>query len=182
VTSFSFAQELEEDVDDSGGSAPATYSEYVLVEDDSGTITLAIPTEWSDVQGGRWMIDEVDYGPTITAAPDIEAWVNGWATPGVFFGASSSLRAELDVNGILDLSDFSDVCTLDARYDYEDPLYVGAYDVYNECGGEGSTFIQLAAEPADGSYILLLQMVLVGDADLEAIDQILNTFQVVGEL
>ncbi len=182
VTSFSFAQELEEDVDDSGGSAPATYSEYVPVEDDSGTITLAIPTEWSDVQSGRWMIDEVDYGPTITAAPDIEAWVNGWATPGVFFGASSSLRAELDVNGILDLSDFSDVCTLDARYDYEDPLYIGAYDVYNECGGEGSTFIQLAAEPADGSYILLLQMVLVGDADLEAIDQILNTFQVVGEL
>jgi serine protease Do len=92
------------------------------------------------------------------------------------------LRAELDVNGILDLSDFGDVCTLDTRYDYEDPLYTGAYDVYHECGGEGSTFIQLAAEPADGSYILFLQMVLVGDADLEAIDQILNTFQVIGEL
>jgi serine protease Do len=186
VQSFSFAEELAEDVEDAegggGGGDGATYSEYVPVEDESGTITVAIPAEWSDVQPGRWIIDEVDYGPTITAAPNIDDWVNGWATPGVFFGASSTLRAELDVPGILDLSDFSDVCTLDTRYDYEDPLYTGAYDVYHECGGEGSTFIQLAAEPADGSYILFLQMVLVGDADLEAIDQILNTFQVIGEL
>lgn len=181
VTSFSFAQELEEEVD-AGGTAPTTYAEYVVVEDDTGAITMSIPAEWSEQQSGRWLVDGTDFGPSVTAAPDIDAWVNGWATPGVFFGASSTLRGQFDVNGILDQSDFSDTCTLDARYDYEDPLYIGAYDVYTDCADAGSTFIQLAAEPADGSFILFLQIVLVGDADLEALDQILNTFQVVGEL
>ena len=186
--SFSFAQELEEEVPDEGGggggggAGGTAYSEYVPVEDDTGTIALSIPAEWAEVQSGAWVINETEYGPSITAAPNIEEWVNGWATPGVFFGASSTLRAELDVNSILDVSDFSDVCTYDGRSDYEDPLYVGAFDVYSECGGEGSSFIQLAAEPPDGSYILFLQMVLVSEADLEAIDMILNTFQVIGSL
>jgi serine protease Do len=187
-TSFSFAQELEEEVPDEGagggggGEVPA-YSEFVPVEDDTGTITVSVPAEWAEVQSGVWVIDGTEYGPSITAAPDINAWVEGWVTPGVFFGASSTLRQELDVNGILDASDFSDACTYDARYEYEDPLYVGAYDVYTECGEEGvSSFVQLAAEPADGSYILFLQIVLVSDADLEAIDMILNTFQVIGSL
>ena len=40
----------------------------------------------------------------------------------------------------------------------------------------------LAAEPADGAYIMLLQIVLVGEADAEALDQILNTFQVTGAI
>jgi len=187
-TSFSFAQELEEDVPDDGGGGGggggegSAYSEFVPVEDESGTITVSVPAEWAEVQSGVWVIDGTEYGPSITAAPNIDDWVNGWATPGVFFGASSTLRAELDVNGILDASDFTDVCTYDARYEYEDPLYTGAYDVYNECGGEGSSFVQLAAEPADGSFILFLQIVLVSDADLEAIDMILNTFQVIGAL
>jgi len=182
-TSFSFAEEIGEEVEDQGGgTSPTQYSEYVAIEDDTGTITMAVPAEWSDTQGGAWAIEGTEHGPSITASPDIDAWVNGWATPGIFFGASSTLRADFDVPTMLDANDFTDVCTYDARYDYEDPLYVGAYDLYTECGGEGSTFVVLAAEPADGAYIMLLQVVLVGEADAEALDQILNTFQVIGAL
>ncbi len=183
VQSFSFAEEIGEEVEETGdGSSPTQYSEYVPIEDDTGTIAMSIPAEWSDTIGGAWEIEGTEYGPSITAAPDIEAWVNGWATPGIFFGASSELRAEFDVQAMLDANDFTDVCTYDARYEYEDPLYTGAYDLYTECGGEGSTFVVLAAEPADGAYIMLLQVVLVGEADAEALDQILNTFQVIGAL
>lgn len=184
VTSFSFAQEIGQEVEETGGGeGVATYSEFVTVEDDTGTITMSVPVEWSELRGGSWTIEEIVYGPSITAAPDIEAWVNGWATPGIFFGASSTLRSEFDtVPTMLDANDFNDVCTYDARYDYEDPLYVGAYDLYTECGGEGSTFVVLAAEPADGAYMMLLQVVLVGEADAAALDQILNTFQVIGAL
>jgi serine protease Do len=182
-TSFSFAEEIGEAVEEEGGgTAPTQYAEYVPIEDDTGTIVMMIPAEWSETQGGPWLIEGTEYGPSITAAPDIDAWVNGWATPGIFFGASTTLRADFDVQTMLDANDFSGVCTYDARYDYEDPLYVGAYDLYTECGGEGSTFVVLAAEPADGAFIMLLQVVLVGEADAEALDQILNTFQVIGAL
>lgn len=183
MTSFSFAQEIGQEVDETGaGTGASTYSEYVTIQDDTGTIALNVPAEWAEVQGGAWVIDGTEVGPSITASSDIDAWIEGWATPGMFFAASSSLRSQYDVPGMLDANDFNEVCTYDDRFDYEDPLYIGAYDLYTECGGEGSTFVVLAAEPADGAYIMLLQVVLVSEADAEALDQILNTFQVVGEL
>ena len=183
VTSFSFAEEIGEEVEETGdGSSPTQYSEYVPIEDDTGTLAMTIPAEWSETIGGPWLIEGTEHGPSITASPDIDAWIDGWATPGIFFGASTSLRADFDVATMLDANDFTDVCSYDARYEYEDPLYVGAYDLYTECGGEGSTFVVLAAEPADGAYIMLLQVVLVGEADAEALDNILNTFQVIGAI
>lgn len=101
-----------------------------------------------------------------------------WTTPGIFFGASASLRAEFDFETMLDANDFSDECTYDSRNPYEDPLYTGGYHLYNDCGGTGSTLVVLAAEPEDGAYIMLIQVVLVSEADTE----VLETFQVIGQL
>ena len=42
--------------------------------------------------------------------------------------------------------------------------------------------INLIAVPEDRSFIMLLQVSVVSDADLDALDHILNTFQVVGDL
>ncbi len=178
--SFSFANELDEEVTD-GGTGTATY-DYVDVEDDSGTIAMSIPSEWSAIDGSIWVAGEEEVGPGIVATTDMERWNNGWDVPGIFFGASSTLRADYDVNGLLDAFDFAEACTYDARYEYEDPLYTGAYDLYSDCGGESNTFVVLAAEPEDGAYIMLLQVVVITDADAEALDTILNTFQVVGDL
>lgn len=179
--SFSFAQELGDDVDGGGGEEPVTY-DYVDVTDDSGAITMSVPSDWGDVDGSAWLDGDSEVGPGIIATPDMERWNNGWDVPGIFFGASASLRSDYDVNGLLDAFDFTDTCTYDSRYDYEDPLYTGAYDLYVDCGGESNTFVVLVAEPEDGAYIMLLQVVVISDADAAALDQILNTFQVVGEL
>lgn len=94
-TSFSFAQELEGEVQQEAGE-PTGYAEYVSVYDDSEAIGMEIPAEWS--------------------------------------------------------------------------------------GGEGTTFIVLAAVPAQRQFVMVVQVQVVSDADLEALDTILNTFQVVGDL
>jgi serine protease Do len=102
--------------------------------------------------------------------------------PGVFFGASETLAQSYDISGMLDTITFSGDCTYDGRFEYQDPLYTGIYDLYSDCGGVGTSIINLSAMPEDGSFIVLLQIVVTSDADLDALDHILDTFEVVGDL
>ncbi len=175
--SFSFETTLQDDVADDGGAAVAGYDGYETVTDDSGIITMDVPAAWLDRLGTPWAFDGGDnVGAAVTAAVDIDGWLGGWSTPGVFFGASSSITATYTVDSLLDYEWFGDSCTYQGREAYEDALYAGAYDVYDGCGGEDMLFVQVAAEPASGAFLMLLQVVVVDDRDLEALDTILATF------
>lgn len=175
----SFASELSEEAPDA--SPTDTYETYVDVSDDTGALTLQVPAEWGDQSGVAWEIEGESVGVSIVAAPDIQGWYDTWDVPGVFFGASRSLADQHDVASLLDSSDFSGECTLDSRNDYSDPLYTGQYDLWTDCGGVGTTFVVLAAEPEDGSYLMLVQVAAVTDADFDALDTILNTFVASGD-
>ena len=81
--------------------------------------------------------------------------------------------------------EFIQDCDLDGRYEYEDVLYRGRYDLFTNCGGsEGSLFMVLTAVPVDDptEYLILLEVQIVNDADLEAVDRILESFEVVAAL
>ncbi|MGH2358417.1 MAG: S1C family serine protease [Candidatus Limnocylindria bacterium] len=165
-----------------GGGGGAGYTDFEEVSDDTGAISVVVPVEWSDRSGTAWVYNEAEVGVTVVAAPDIDAWYAGWDQPGVFFGASASLSASYDVTMLLDENMFTGECEYTGRYPYEDPYYTGMFDEYLNCGGLGTTFYVIAAEPADGSFLMLLQVSLVGAADDEALTNVLNTFQVVGTL
>ncbi len=177
--SFSFAQELQGEVDENAETV--TYN-YTTVTDDSGVVTMEVPQEWNDVTGFPWEENGEIIGASIVASSNIDDFYNSYSTPGVFFGASRVLAQTYDAAGLLDLFDFTDGCTYDGRYDYEDPLYTGLYDFYTDCGGVGTIVVNLAAMPEDQSLIILLQLQVVSEADLDAADRILNTFQVIGDL
>ncbi|MFQ5576875.1 MAG: S1C family serine protease [Anaerolineae bacterium] len=179
--SFSFAQELGDEVGGAGGETAAAYQDYVTWTDEAEAIELEVPAQWGDVDGGAWVLAEQVVGSTISAAPSIDDYKNSFATPGVFFGASNTLAQLYDVPGLLDDLQ-SDICTYDSRTEYDDGLYTGAYDLYTDCGDSGSVIVNLVAEPADKSFIMWLNIQIVDDADLEAFDHILNSFKVVGEL
>ena len=102
-------------------------------------------------------------------------------------GTSLKLRIFLGfvrfcLKGPLDSWDFSDDCEKDARYNYEDELYTGKYDLWFSCGEEGSTFVNLAAVPENREFMAVVQIQALTDADLEAGDHIFNTFEVVGDI
>ncbi|GAB4541484.1 MAG: hypothetical protein Kow0063_32330 [Anaerolineae bacterium] len=181
--SFSFAQELDDEVG-SGAGDVATYASYQTVTDESDAIVMEIPQEWSEVDGSPWEWQEGAgiIGAAIVASPDIQSFYETYSMPGVFFGASSSLAQTNDVVSMLDQISFSGDCTYEGRFDYQDPLYTGVYDLYSDCGGVGSAIINLSAVPEDGSFIILLQVQVTSDADLDAVDRILDTFTVVGGL
>jgi hypothetical protein len=126
----------------------------------------------------RWRYGEQVAGISISAAENIAAWKSGWDTPGVFFAASTALTATESVRSLLDGQDFSFACQYDGRYDYSDALYVGAYDLWIDCEGGDTLFVVLAAETPASDVLMMLQIVVVTDADLEALDAILASFVV----
>jgi len=154
------------------------YTEYTIVTDDSGLIEVSVPVEWFDLIGLPWQEGETLIGPGLLVARDAEAWVVEWGTPGVFIGASDQLVDTADT--LLDTKRWDSSCSYEGRDAYDDGLYVGVFDLYYDCGDEKSVFIVIAAEPPDGSFVVLVEIVVVTEADLEAADTIIRTWQVYG--
>ena len=176
---FSFAAAVGDEVtaDSGGGDAggDGTYT-YTSITDDSGLLTMDVPQSWTDRNGSQWTSDGDPIGYAVSASYDLDAYNSGWATSGVFFGASYDLVQNFTVDTLLDVFTYTDSCEYDGRYDYSDPLYAGKYDVWFNCGPEQSSFISLSVLPDDGSFIIYVGVQVVTQADLDALDTILNTF------
>ncbi len=186
-TSFSFESQLGPQISDEGSGTTGSYSGYVMVSDDYDSIQVEVPMEWADVNGAYWTDAGEVIGAGISAAGSLDAYYNYWDEPGMFFGASDDLALLAGYVQFLDSrrSYFGDACELDGRYDYEDALYRGKYDLFVDCGGPGgSWFLVLTAVPIDSptDFLILVEVQIVTDADLEAVDHIMDSFQVVGVL
>jgi len=103
------------------------------------------------------------------------------STPRVALCASDVLAQEYTVASLLNDLPEEYSCTYDGRYEYDDGLYTGLYNLYVDCGDVNSVIIALAAEPAHQEFLMYLVIQAVNDADFEALQQILDTFLVIEE-
>ena len=183
--SFSFAQAVEvpeESTGSSAGGGTVTYQNFVGITDDAGALYVEVPEEWSDVDGSNWIGDDGSVlGSGLSASTDLEGFNTSFTTPGVQILAGTQF-GDSAMGDLLDTVDFSDSCTYDGRFTYSDAVYSGEYDQYSNCAGQGSMVIVLAVEPAEKNYSMVVLVQVVTEADLDALDQILNTFVVVGDL
>lgn len=152
----------------------------MIITDNSGNLLVEVPSEWSDTNGDVWILNDEEIGYAVSASSDRDAYNNTWTTPGMFFGASTSMATQHTVASFLDTIDFSSECDYDGRFDYTDTLYTGVYDTYSNCGGEGGRFTNLVVTPATGGVLLLVQGLLVSDADTDAFNRILKSFTYTG--
>lgn len=166
----------------SAGGSSESYGSYTVVTDDTGTITVAIPEAWSDVDGAP--IEEG--GVTIydvRASSDLSAFQSSWTTPGVIVTAVSDPPPAVTVEGVLDevQAELGDDCeSVEERQPYSDALYTGVFDVYSGCGAEGATYVAVGAEPADQSSVIRVQVQVNAERDLEALDAVLQSFEFTG--
>jgi len=184
LVEYSFADELEDQVgDDFGDEGSALYNEYIEVTDDSGLLSMQIPLEWSaDVDGANRLDENGNYlASSVQASSNLDDFWGTYSTPGVAFYASDILAQEYTTASLLDELAEEYSCTYDGRYEYDDGLYTGLYDLYVDCGDVNSVIIELAAEPAHQEFLMYLVIQAVNDADLEALQQILDTFLVIEE-
>lgn len=174
---------------------PVVDTGYVTVTDDTYTIQMDIPAEWSDFDSGIWDADWGSYSfeaPYIWASTDLDLY-NDFAAPGVYFAASEDMGK---IGGFLELLDgvdgwYEDYCSKDLDFwhadygegDWYDPLYEGKFNVWTNCDNGGYDTFVLAARPKDDpyAYLMLVEVKYWSDADLDALFEILATFQVIGD-
>jgi serine protease Do len=170
---FSFAQELEAET-----AEGQSYTSYVAVTDDTGVLIVEVPQEWAQVDTTPDVDDQGNTIPYIAAAPDLERFFATWDTPGLLFAA---LPPNLSVGEVLEIFGFPDACTDGGVFDYDDGAFVGAYQVWESCGGTDTLYVVLATDPVAGDdYVFLTAVQVVTSADLEALDHIFGTFNTVG--
>jgi serine protease Do len=178
AVSLSLAQEIEEQGDEPGGAASggATYDEYVTISDDSGALTVEVPAAWDDVEGGPWVSNDKEIGLRLMASPDLDAMLSGWDTPGLYFGVSASFPVTMTTARLLDGIDYNSTCTYEGRSELPAGFYTGHYDIWSKCGSANSTAAVVALAPESNAYLVLFEIYAVSEADLVALDRILDTF------
>ena len=181
-TSYSFANELAGDVNNTGQG----YSEFVTVQDNAGSIQVNVPSAWAEVNGDPWVVNGETIGASITAAASLDNFNNSYNEPGVFFAASDDVAKLAGYIQLLDLyrDSFKGDCKFKGRYDYKDSAYEGAYDVYEACAGASDTMVVLSARPQQYKTSMLVTVIvnILTDSDAAALDEIMRTFDVVGTL
>jgi len=163
-------------------SAPSY--DYVEVSDESGQISVEVPTVWAEVRGNGWHARDIPgvpletyVGPGMNAAPAVDAWSQDLETPGVFIGASRELQQEHDPTDLL-RSTHPAGCASVKSETYASARFTGELLTYR-CHGTKTQWRRLAATPTTTrDYLLYLEAKLVTSADLEAFNKILNTFEV----
>lgn len=177
-TSTTLAPEVTEEVPEE--SAAEGYSGFTTVTDNSESLKMEVPNEWTDINGNNWEFEGEAVGPGLNASADLQAYNDTWEEPGAFLGASVSLAQSYTVDQMLDAFDYSRDCEKEGRFDYADELYSGKYDFWKNCGPENTSFVILSTMPDDQSYITMIQILIKSEADLEAMERILTTFEVTG--
>ena len=61
---------------------------------------------------------------------------------------------------------------------YDDPLYTGEFEFFTDCLGGNTAALTVAAASPDGFFLVRVFVQVVDDRDLDAMDQILNSFVV----
>jgi serine protease Do len=157
--------------------AGEAYTEYVTVQDDSGTLEVNVPVEWSEVDGAPVTLEDGTEVRNIQAAPDLAAFRDSWAVSGVDFSALAPEEG-LGTSELLDL--VTPECTDAGRQPYDDGLYVGELQSWTQCEGTAAETVVIAAEPEGGEFIVRVIAQVATQADLEALEQIVATFKVTG--
>jgi hypothetical protein len=166
-----------------GRSAPAPG--YVLVENDSGSLSMEVPSGWSEHSTGEdGTLEGADVaagegvGPAITVSTDIETFEGTGEVPGAYILASRSLAREYDEEQLA-TSGFNERtnCEVVAREDFNRRPYSGSLVSWN-CSTNGSTSYSLAAAPEGRECVVMLQITAYSEADREGAKHILDTFEV----
>ena len=166
---------------------------YALVEDDSGKLSVEIPSEWDDLITGResaegekgsdWSsVTGENANPSISAVNDRQSWRTGSrGHRGTYIMASKELAQRHTDDELVALgpNDYSASCEAGAPEDFNRPPYSGKRLDWKNCGGSSDhTALTLAAAPEDRECVVLLQVGEYGQADEESRQHILDTFDV----
>lgn len=162
---------------------------YQLVENDSGSLSAQVPSEWETstrdddiLTGSPPNSEDESVGPSIVAAPDLDAFENrSEDSPSEARGAYLLASRELAQRFTDDLlvasgpNDYSEYCERGALDNFNRPPYSGKMQAWG-CGD--STLLTLAVAPEGRECVVVVQIPTYDEADADVALRILETFEV----
>ncbi len=182
-------------LDEQTDGADVAYSGYETVTDETGTLTLEVPREWSDVQSGPWnSTTGEEIGSQIYAARNVDRFFTDGQVEdtdeesGALLQASKESIPGYGVDETLDLreTDYEKVCgNYEGRYPLRLSVYTGHLIAFSSCGITGDSWlVLLVVEPNEMNEepegLVQLTIKGVGGEDTEAAERVLNSFSVNG--
>jgi hypothetical protein len=160
------------------GTAAALPPGFVPLIDDTSTITIAVPQEWTDVVTAPEVVDGVQM-PRIEASTNRNTYIQTFDVAGVTFRAypftadTATLVSEHGLTG---------GCSSEATIPYDDGVFVGHRLIYTDCSTVGSPieFHVIAANPQSQAFTALVQIQITTEAELAVLDVLLKSFNAAG--
>jgi hypothetical protein len=160
--------EVGGDPTDQGGDEIA----FDRVQDDTGFLVVEVPAEWADrstaPNGGQ---------AAITASTSLATARSDFSVPAMAFVVVATTPVDHDatIDASIGLANLADACTPGEREDYDDGVFVGRLQVFEDCGGVGTTVVQIAgSNPAGVSISVSIQLTSADSPDIA--DRIVQTF------
>ncbi|MCP4436923.1 MAG: serine protease [Actinomycetia bacterium] len=167
TTAQSFAAELGDQVQNTGGSDVLPADAFVEIVDDTDRIATRIPGEWEISTSPQDLLELGTAQPTVVAAPSIDAF-NGNAGPGVQIIAVDGVTPDVaTLTGALDALVEGSGCAEQNREDYEDSVLSGPAAVL-DCGGGvvGVALVAATNQNPDAAVVFAGQASTDGDLDV----------------
>jgi serine protease Do len=144
---------------------------FVRVTDDSGAISVAIPSTWTDVQTAGLLLDDGTTTPQLIASTDVAAYEATFDVPGISIVVAAPFA---DPNTTLTNVGLTGGCTFTTE-PYSDAMFTGVAQVGTACGAGTASWKMIVANTLDGATGVVISLQTASPADQLAIDTALQT-------
>ena len=149
-------------------------ADFITLTDDTGTITVAVPSSWADVD-----TEPAGENPWISAAPDFLGFISTFGVPGVMFEA---VPYTADTAALVRHHGYGGNCAYEEVQPYDDGVFVGSHLIDTGCGESGTAaYHVIAANPDNGAFTAVLDVQLTQSDDPAILDGIIDTFNLTDE-
>ena len=151
--------------------APAIPMTTVI--DETGRLSMSVPSTWTDTEGVPDFNDNGSDRPLVTASSDLDGFYGDWLVPGA---KVTAFPFNSDTSGLLRNLGFADQCRDGGVQSFDNGTYTGLMQSWTDCGGTATRNIQLAINPADRSATVHIEVQLP-DSDNTPLQAVLSSVQ-----
>ena len=178
TTTTTEADDEETTTTEDDGDDPLAGIEFVTLTDDTGRLTVDVPSDWTQVsttplEGGQ---------PNIQASTDLEAFRTGFEVPGLTYtllGAPAPENHDTVIDFLATNANLTNACTPLGKEDYADSVFTGRSETFDDCAGRGTTIVLIVASRADGQTIEVSAQLRAEDP-IEIVEQMAASFNIIG--
>jgi hypothetical protein len=142
--------------------------------DDTGRLSLAVPSTWTDVESVTGMNDNATDRPRLAAATDLDAFYSDWLISGAEVIAFPFMS---DPSVLLRNLGYAGQCNDGGVQSVDNGTFNGLMQTWTACAGTPTRNIQLSMSPTDQSVTLFIEVQLP-TADNSPLQALLSTLQV----